>query len=93
MTPKKTIMRTITLQELKNTTNPFWIETKIKGGKWLETKLNSFTGKRIDLFGDKALTFVVGKNNIFMCDENKLSARVKQWNKETMMEEFTKITF
>tara|TARA_R110000824_G_scaffold3988_4_gene19040 strand:+ start:4230 stop:4490 length:261 start_codon:yes stop_codon:yes gene_type:complete len=86
-------MKTITLKELKNTTNPFWIETKVKGEKWLETKLSSFTGKKISVFGDTAVSFVVGKNNFIICDINKLSARVKQWNKETMMEEFTKITF
>tara|TARA_R110000737_G_scaffold19522_6_gene37758 strand:- start:10 stop:273 length:264 start_codon:yes stop_codon:yes gene_type:complete len=83
----------ITLQDLKNTTNPFWIETKIKGEKWLETKLSSFTGKRISLFGDTAVSFVVGKNNIVVCDINKLSVRVKQWNKNTMSEELIKVIF
>tara|TARA_R110000751_G_scaffold180186_4_gene286636 strand:+ start:1838 stop:2005 length:168 start_codon:yes stop_codon:yes gene_type:complete len=50
-------MKTITLKNLKSTINPLWIETKVKGQKWKETKLSTFSGKRINIFGDKGVTY------------------------------------
>ena len=85
-------MKTITLQELKDSTKPLWIETKVKGQKWNDTLLNTFSGKRINIFGDRGVSFKVNGGTILVC-EDRLSVRVKQWNKDTMMEEYTKILF
>ena len=91
-------MKSITLAELKNTTNPFWIETKIKGNKssWLETPLKSFSGKTFKMFGDDCLSFEQWrgeKQELPIVFVDFVSARVKIWNKETQEEENIKIIF
>ena len=92
-------MKTINLKDI----NPklTWIETKIKGsGKnqnvWLETRLKSFTGKKIKMFGGYVLTFeqwVGSKLTLPIASFELVSVRAKIWNRELKKEEIHKVIF
>jgi len=93
------LKKTIALKNINK--NTVWIETKIEGDKrgWLETKRNSFTGKRkiLGLLGEvismKRYWGNCGKCEIRIADPKLVSARVLLWNRETKENEYYKILF
>ena len=98
MSKKQNKMKTITLKELKqNYPNKLWIETKRKGdNKYRETKLNTFTGKRVLMFDNECISFSCyeGKKLIIpIVNANFVKARVQIWNRETKENEYYKVIF
>jgi hypothetical protein len=91
--------KVIKLSEINSSVQ--WIETKVNGDKkgWLQTERSSFTGKtkKIGLLGE-VMSFTrwenTGTSKMFqIAAPEKVSARVKIWNKETYENEIYKIIF